>query len=324
MHSQLVPAVPTRLVASAQYTLPDSTGQALVAFDIGPDRVAYFVFALEELDYREEQPGCGSFAKVVPDRPQRYRVLAMREGDIELDIEITGESFNVHHIQPVGSDILLVCARASYRDPADVDLNGRLYDREGNLQRAFCLGDGIETIQAAATGELWASYFDEGVLGNRGWPEPLGSSGLVAWDDTGAKRFEFEPVAGLDRIIDCYALNVASSDDVWLCYYEDFPLVHLRCRRIEAIYETPVRGSPAFAIGSQHVLFAGDYDNRETLQLLPLVAGKPLPLAAVFQPVDRDGATIARSRVAGRGDSLFLIDDSHLYMFTIADAIGSL
>lgn len=270
----------------------------------------------------DEQP-CGSFAKAAPARPQRYRVVAMRDGDIELDIEITGEPFNLHLVQPVGDGILLACARSVYRGPADVDLNARLYDRAGHLLRAFCLGDGIEALQATATGDIWASYFDEGVLGNRGWPEPLGSSGLVAWDDTGAKRYEFEPCAGLDRIIDCYALNVASPDDVWLCYHTDFPLVHIHRRRVRAFYETPVRGSTAFAIGSQHVLFAGDYDSPERLQLLPLIERKPSPPAAVFRPIDRDGAPIALSRAVGRGDSLFLLDDGSLYVFTVAEAIGS-
>ncbi|MEK8034064.1 hypothetical protein AACH06_24840 [Ideonella sp. DXS29W] len=310
---------PQPLAASAQFALPNAAGQNLVAFNVGPDRVAYFVFALEELDYLD-----AGFAKATHDQPQRFRVVAMREDDVELDIEIADEPFNLHLVQPLGDGILVACARSVYRGPADVDLNARLYDRAGHLQRAFCIGDGIESIQATSTGDIWAAYFDEGVLGNRGWPEPLGSSGLVAWDDNGAKRYEFEPCAGLNRIIDCYALNVASHDDVWLCYYIGFPLVHMRRRRVHAFYETPVRGSSALAIGHQHVLFAGDHDDRQTLRLLPLITGRTLSLAAVFQPTDRDGAPIDISRAVGRGDSLFLVDDKNLYVHAISDAIGSL
>ena len=31
-------------------------------------------------------------------------------------------------------------------------------------------------------------------------------------------------------ICDCYAVNVASDEDVWCYYYAEFPLVHLRSR----------------------------------------------------------------------------------------------
>jgi hypothetical protein len=39
----------------------------LVAFNVGPDGVTYFVVALKPLDYRIEQPGWASFAKTVPE-----------------------------------------------------------------------------------------------------------------------------------------------------------------------------------------------------------------------------------------------------------------
>jgi hypothetical protein len=38
----------------------------LVAFNVGPDAVTYFVVAQKPLDYRVEQPGGATFAKTVP------------------------------------------------------------------------------------------------------------------------------------------------------------------------------------------------------------------------------------------------------------------
>ena len=49
----------------------------LVAFNVGPDAVTYFVVAQKPLDYRVEQPGGATFAKTVPHQPQSYRVVGL-------------------------------------------------------------------------------------------------------------------------------------------------------------------------------------------------------------------------------------------------------
>jgi hypothetical protein len=232
----------------------------LVAFNVGHDGTQYFVVARNPLDYRIVQPDGASFAKTRPEEPQSYRVVGLSHGEISLDVAIGEEEFNIHEVQPLSADeILLVCGRSYYRGPDDYDLNARVYSRDGNFIRAFLLGDGIQTVQATSKGVIWASYFDEGVFGNFGWQQPIGASGLVAWDSNGIKVFEFQPAEGLDSICDCYALNVACDSDVWFYYYMDFPLVRLRNGRIHSVWDVPIAGSGAFAISDKHAVFCGGY-----------------------------------------------------------------
>ena len=82
---------------------------------------------------------------------------------------------------------------------------------------------GIEDVQVTESGIIWTSYFDEGVFGNRGWNDPIGKNGLVAWNGLGEKIYEFLPTTELGEICDCYALNVISDREVWLYYYTEFP-----------------------------------------------------------------------------------------------------
>src|SRR5712671_6793307 len=193
-------------------------GGALVAFSAGPTGVVYFVIALNPLDYRTEQPGWASFAKTVPDKPQSYRVVGLSGSDVILDIVIENEPFNIHHVQPLNDELLLVCSRSHYKGLSQFEKNGRVYSRTGRFQREMLLGDGIQCVQATSNGVVWTSFFDEGIFGNYGWEHPVGASGLVAWDSTGNKLYEFEAAGELDAMADCYAVNVQSDDDVW-CYY---------------------------------------------------------------------------------------------------------
>jgi hypothetical protein len=126
-------------------SLTSSIGEGeLVAFDVGPDGVVYLVVALKPLDYRVERPDGASFARTVPERPQRYRVIGLSGDRPVLDVEIVGERFNIHHVQPLPNDeLLLVCARSYYRGPADFERNGRIYSRNGMFVREILLGDGF-------------------------------------------------------------------------------------------------------------------------------------------------------------------------------------
>ncbi|MGL5076251.1 MAG: hypothetical protein ACRDBG_10530, partial [Waterburya sp.] len=215
----------------------------IVAFNIGFDEMIYVVLALKALDYRTEQPGWASFAKTTPDTPQSYRITAFQENQLKLDIYIAEEKFNVHDIQPLpANEILLVCARSHYKSANDFEKNGRIYSYGGEFSREILLGDGIESVQTTSGGIIWTSFFDEGVFGNFGWNEPVGSSGLVAWDSEGNKIYDFEATDNLDSICDCYALNVESDSDVWLYYYTEFPLVHLHHQKIQSVWDIPIKG----------------------------------------------------------------------------------
>jgi len=311
-----------KLPASNQCLLPpEIRGQAIVAFNIGADGSACFVIAEEPLDYRSGSPQQASFPKTMPDRPQRYRVVVLRGGEVELDVPITDEPFNIHEVQPLGDDLLLACCRSYRRSKDDVDLNGRIYDRLGRFQSAICLGDGIETIQASSSGDIWTSYFDEGVFGNFGWSEPLGASGLVAWRRDGTPAYRFEPTGEATEVADCYALNVVSDDEVWLYYYTDFQLVQLRHRAIEAVHVPNVQGSSAFAVSRNrsHALFVGGYSDHQSFELVALAGGKRAPKR--MTPLDLEGRPVEHLRAVGRGPSLYLLTADHLFRYDVGDAV---
>jgi hypothetical protein len=310
-----------RLWPVANLSLLIGDGQ-LVAFNVGPDQLTYLVIALEPLDYRIEQPGWASFAKTIPQQPQKYRVVALSGPQPVLDVVIKGERFNIHDVQPLGDELLLVCARSHYKEPGDFEENGRVYTRDGTFAREILLGDGIESVQATSQGVIWTSYFDEGVFGNFGWQDPVGASGLVAWDAAGNRLYDFQPNDGLDSICSCYALNVESEEDVWLYYYTEFPLVHLHGREINSVWKMALKGSRAFAISAGHALFCGGYKDRDTYQLFSLVPGGKPSLLADIELQDQNGSKLVASRVVGRADTIHIVSDGFLYGVDVQTAIG--
>ncbi|MBB5203547.1 hypothetical protein HNQ51_000840 [Inhella inkyongensis] len=310
---------------SASDSLRERIGQhTVVTFNVGPLGEACVVLALKPIDYRTTSPGA-VFAKTVPDSPQRYRVLIARDGLVEADTFIEGEPFNIHEVQPLGTDeILLACGRSCYRGPNDFEINGRVYSRDGRFLRAILLGDGIQNLQATRRGALWVAYFDEGIFGNFGWREPVGAAGLVAFDAQGERLYEFEPTGGLEAISDCYALNVASDEDVWCCYYTDFPLVHLRDRQVVSSWKSPVEGAHAFAVGEGHALFAGGYGNRHLFRLVQLGPQGSARVVGEFELRDNAGAAIEAMYTVGRGSSLHLLGDGIVHRLDLKDVLSQL
>ena len=285
----------------------------IVAFNVGPDGYVYFVTALKPLDYTIEQPGWATFAKTVPDQLQKYRVVALSGDQPVLNVIIEQEQFNIHEVQPLGNDLLLVCARSYYKGPNNFEKNGRVYTRDGKFIRSMLLGDGIQSVQATSDGVIWTSFFDEGVFGNFGWEDPIGVSGLVAWDSEGNKLYEFQPPEGLDSICDCYALNVESEDDVWFYYYTEFPLVHLHHNRVESFWEMPIGGSDAFAISAGKAMFRGGYKERDSYYLFSLGPDNQVGQTAKVQLQDNRGNNLVAERAVGRANAIHLISGGFLY-----------
>ena len=123
----------------------------LVAFNVGPDGLAYFVVALEPVDDRIEGPGGVSFAKTIPEHRQRYRVVAIAGSQPVLDVVIDGERFNIHDVQPLPDAFLLVCCRSRYFRHDDFEKNGRIYSREGEFLREILLGGATHTVLESMT-----------------------------------------------------------------------------------------------------------------------------------------------------------------------------
>ena len=307
-----------------RYTLKEAIGnQKVVTFNVGPSGEVYLLLAVNPLDYRTKDSGNASFAKIVSDSPQSYRVLVLRRGELELDLAIHDERLNIHIIQPLGNDLLLACSRTEYRRAADFDLNARVYSRDGTFLREFLLGDGLETIQTTSRGEIWTSYFDEGVFGNYGWNVPAGAAGLVAWNELGEKVYEYDAVGPVDAIVDCYALNVASDKDVWCYYYTDFPLVHLHDKRIVSTWKVPVSGSHAFAVAAGHALFAGGYAKCDSFQLVRLAPDGTSLLIGEFEIIGDDSVAVKPAQTIGRGAILYVLGDGVVYEIDLKDVLAT-
>jgi hypothetical protein len=275
------------------------------------------------LDYRTVLYSFASFPKTIPDRPQSYRVLILDEGYVVSAITIESETFNIHHVQPLEDRLLLVCARSELRDDGKAEYNGRVYTQDGLLADEILLGDGIAGVQATSSGVIWTSYSDEGVFGNFGWNSrnSLGASGLVAWSSSGEKLYEFKRPDRLDAIVDCYAMNVPTDNDVWCYYYTEFPLVHLRNGRIVEYWKSPIAGSRAFALGRGCVLFDGGYEDHDTYSLCKLTRDPALTIAKQFRLVDESGEPIVARRVMGRGSSIYVIAQDAIYRVDILDCL---
>ncbi len=285
----------------------------LVAFNVGPDGAVYLVIALQCLDHQIKRRGRTDHPKSVPNQLRRYRVVTLLEGRPTLDLLIEGERFNIHDIQPLVDEFLLVGIRSVCQGLEDVEKNGRVYTLEGVLAREILLGDGIELMQTTGRGSIWTSYSDEGILGGSRSQAAVGESGLVAWDAEGNKLYEFQPSDGLDYIDDCYALNVESDEDVWFYYYTAFSLVHLRGQEIRSFWNMPLMGSRAFAVSDGHALFAGCYKKRNLYHLFELGKEKIPNLLARIEFRNEAGAKLVADRLIGRADHIYMLCDGLLY-----------
>ena len=119
------------------------------------------------------------------------------------------------------------------------------------------MGDGIQSVFVRPDNTIATSYFDEGVFGNYGWDDPIGSVGLIIWNSKG------EQLSHADHdICDCYAMNIDEAGDIWYYYYYDFKLVCLANGK-ERDWEPHISGSHFVVITEdrQSVIFDSGYDN---------------------------------------------------------------
>ncbi|MCY1043968.1 hypothetical protein OV208_21815 [Corallococcus sp. bb12-1] len=215
-----------------------------------------------------------------------------------------------HEVQPLpGNEVLLVSPRCRYRS-TQPERNARVYSREGTLVREMTLGDGIADVQATADGQVWVSYFDEGIFGNYGWghgdaaSRPIGEDGLVRFDVLGQRlSSDVKEAMGLHVMADCYALNVASEHETWFYSYTDFPLIRMRTGRVPTVWESPVRGAHAIVVSDTHVLFGGGYEDSCQLQLFTLYDRGVQRLGRVATVVltDETGRAWRPTWLTGRG-----------------------
>jgi hypothetical protein len=274
-------------------------GRPLVVVSVGPQLDLVILSLSTPPDF--QRPG---FAKQYSDQINQYRIH-VQSGDqwLELSLPPTRELY--HYVQPLPeSNWLLVRGRAEN----DQDANAHVFDDVGRLLRSFPAGDGIQDVQTDESGQIWISYFDEGVFGDTS----LGRNGLVCLDDSGKLLFDFQriPHECVRSMADCYALNVCSAHEAWLCYYTDFPLVKLADFGLANVWlRQPISGSPAFAVLDDSVLFAGGYRKRDSLFLVNLGSLRSKEML----PVDPAGTRIRKFSAFARRSVMFLATNEALF-----------
>jgi hypothetical protein len=212
------------------------------------------------------------------------------------------------HVQPFGEGWLLGEARGG---------RAGVYDGAGRPVGTLDLGDASNDVQTTSKGDIWVSYFDEGVFGGG-----IGGHGVVCFDSAARPIFKYSEFAEQNQlpfIADCYAMNVVNDEEVWLSYYTDFPLVSVRNFRLGHISKEFGCMDRAFALLGETVVFPKCYTRSEgksqLLRRVLLDSGQSETLEAVDEAgVFIDGLFTA----AARGPHFYLYTETALYQLKAA------
>lgn len=240
----------------------------------------------------------------------QFRVYRWHNGELqEFDLPSTPQVY--YSVQAVGDNYLCMASRC-----APEERNAHLFSARGDWLGSWHAGDGIADVQISPDGKIWVSYFDEGVFSG----SPIGAQGLVCFDSQGKLLFAFRKDCPsipeeCDGMADCYALNVASNRDTWLCYYTKFPLVHLRDLTFKEMFSPPPEmiGTHAFAVCGWRRLFVGGYKFRNRLFWRDEASKRQVEI----EVVDENGAPLTWERAHGRGADLFLCSEAKVHTLSL-------
>jgi hypothetical protein len=279
----------------------------------GPEGELVVLWASQEsadaLTARTVQPGWASFPDPRTAAPVSVHVATYRP-HLMTTVPIAEQSLAHVHVQPLPEGAtLLVGARCRWRN-GTAESNAAIYAADGELLREGVLGDGIEDVQTTSSGDIWVSYFDEGVYGNFGWggpgPEPIGAPGLIRFTSDLSIAWSYPYDSKLGGISDCYALNV-TGEEVWAYYYTDFPIVRVRADAV-AGWSTEVGGARALVVADDRVVLVGGYGDERHRVVAGSIEGGSVSPESSRRLVMPDGRAVPReATVLGRGSELHVV-----------------
>lgn len=226
----------------------------LISVEIGFDEMIYILFS-KNIPERIN----GMFVNTQADTDYSLLRLTVdwgNRGILHHELVPLGHhKMNFHFALPmINDEILLLGSRCMFLSSGPEN-NAVVINKQGEVVREFCLGDGIQDCITIDDGSIITSYFDEGVFGNYGWDEPIGSCGLIKWDNTGKTIWKS------DRdIVDCYAINVDETGNLWYYFYMDFDLIKTNYQE-ETVFQPDIEGSSAFLLtqDGMNVIFDKGY-----------------------------------------------------------------
>ena len=284
-------------------------GYQVVSLSIGP-KWDYYVLAVSNPSHKKDE----LFLK--GNKEQNYRVISICYGFISV-IDLHNQKNHYHFIQPIENEyILLASARSRYYSENDFDLNGKVFDQNGNLIREFLLGDGIQHLGVTSDNIIWTGYFDEGVFGNFGWKTPVGACGLRAWDKHGNTVYKYPNVED-HFICDCYALNVVSDHEIWFYYYTDFLLGRIKNGVID-YFDPKISYTDTFLVYNGCFLFKSGDKNQDQYYLMEFRKGKSLEIHKEITFINEENEVIHADNIAYRGHQLLIRSDDKLYLVDLS------
>jgi hypothetical protein len=244
--------------------------------------------------------------------PTKHHLIHWRNEGIE---QVTFENptglLVTTHVQPIGDGWLVAEGRGGL---------ARVFNNRADLDRTLDLGDAIEHVNTTPDGNIWVSYFDEGVYGNG-----IGTNGLVCFDPRGTPIFQYLDFAkqhGLPFISDCYTLNVTGSS-AYVSYYTDFPLVCIRDFRLHRVWND-FGANKAIAIRANEFVTFPAY-NKPFLTVRSVESpeariwelnapdGRRLSTLAGGPPETTSTGWYVPFQCVARGSRLYVYDDTGLY-----------
>lgn len=287
-----------------------------VAIGVGYDGAIYAAGRCTPEDVYESRVGSAGFPKSQLHAPTTYRLVRHHPSAEASTLLWQHESLIASFIQPYPGGLLLAGARCRWR-PEGPELHAVAIDWSGKELRRFTLGDGIQDLRTTRAGNIWVSYFDEGIFGNFGWsspgPSPIGAPGLVSFAANGDLTFAYDAeAAGTDGVCDAYATNVIDDSEVWLYFYTEFPIVRVRGGSYR-VWNFGRGGAQALAVRDERVLVFGDYQQRNLARVLELGRDSTTRLVEQFLVEDETGKPLDRATAWGVGRDLYLAQDRQVW-----------
>jgi len=136
-----------------------------------------------------------------------------------------------------------------------------VFNHNGNLKNKFYFGDGIEDV-IIIKNKIIVSYFDEGVLGDKG----PNNNGLSIFNLKGKLLFGYNEKHGQLEIVDCYSMSKFGNQKILFSAYTDFNIVELNIiTHEERVYKIPSNlcGSNSMTTFKNKIYFHSPYKDKE-------------------------------------------------------------